>query len=260
MSVQEHHVHVSPLSTYYKVFGALLVLTGVTVAVSFAGLPSTLSIIVAMIVAAIKASLVGAWFMHLKYDTKMNVLVFLSAIWFVGLFFIFTLFDLGSRGSILEIEDNFVYRMDVAMAQTPASDGGADVPAADAVEAADAGGEGGDVVADAGGEEEATEAGADEAEAAPASDFDAAGAYAVCAACHGAEGDGKGPAGAALTPPARDFTDAAWWDTRSDEDVAKVIKEGGAANGLSPLMAGYGGMYTDEQIAQMVEHLKSFKK
>ncbi|MCP4805420.1 MAG: c-type cytochrome [Proteobacteria bacterium] len=247
MAVQEHHVHITPLATYFKVFGGLLVLTILTVVVSRLGLEPTTSIIVAMAVASVKAFLVAAWFMHLKYDTKFNVLAFGSAIWFAGLFFIFTCFDLGSRDSILAIQGHDVARMDAALALMPeagAADAGHEAPAPEAAA----------VVAD-------EEAVADAGEAAPAaSDFDAAGAYGMCAACHGAEGDGQGPAGAALTPPARDFTDAAWWDSVSDEKVASVIKDGGAANGLSPLMAGYGAQWNDDEIAALVEYLKTFKK
>ena len=50
-----HYVHVSPLSTYLKVFGALLVLTVATVGVSVyaehVDLNATVSIIIAMAVA-----------------------------------------------------------------------------------------------------------------------------------------------------------------------------------------------------------------
>ena len=94
-------------------------------------------------------------------------------------------------------------------------------------------------------------------------EFDAAQAYNLtCGTCHGEAGDGNGPAGGALNPKPRDFTDAAWWDDEktTDEYVAKVIKEGGPAVGLSPLMAPWGGQYDDEQIAAMVDHLKTFKK
>lgn len=255
MAVQEHHVHITPLSTYYKVFGSLLVLTVLTVVVSRLGLEPTVSIIVAMAVAGVKAFLVAAWFMHLKYDTKFNVLCFGSAIWFAGLFFIFTCFDLGSRDSILAIQGNEVARMDAALKLMPEADAatpeGADAgaPEGDAPEGAAAvAGDGEDAVADAGEEADA------------ASDFDAAASYAVCSACHGPLGDGNGPAGAALTPKPRDFTDAAYWDGTTDDKVAAVIKDGGAAHGLSPLMAPYGGQYDDAQIAKMVDYLKTFKK
>jgi len=115
MSDHEHDgPHIMPLKTYYTVFAALLCLTVVTVGVSYLGLPPTLSVVVALLVASTKATLVAAWFMHLKYDTKFNVFVFLSAIWFAGSFFTFTFIDLTSRGRMLKIEDNFELRQDRA--------------------------------------------------------------------------------------------------------------------------------------------------
>lgn len=91
--------------------------------------------------------------------------------------------------------------------------------------------------------------------------FDAAAAFTTtCGPCHGAAGAGDGPAGAALSPPAANFTDAAFWtDERTDEHLAKAIKEGGAAVGKSPLMAPFGNQYDDAQIAAMVDHIKTFK-
>lgn len=105
-----------PLKTYFIIYGALLVLTVVTVGVSVIGLPSTLSIVVAMAVATVKAVLVGTWFMHLKYDRKFNVFVFLASFWFMAIFFIFTMTDLSSRGDILAVTGNFEQRMDEAIA------------------------------------------------------------------------------------------------------------------------------------------------
>lgn len=57
-----------------------------------------------------------------------------------------------------------------------------------------------------------------------------------CVGCHGAEGDGSGAAAAALTPKPRDLRDAAWQQAATDEKIEKVIREGGPAVGLSPLM------------------------
>lgn len=111
----DHHgPHISPLSLYIKVYVSLLFLTGVTVGVSYLGLPPTLSIIVAMSVALVKATLVGAWFMHLLHDTKFNVLFFLASIWFIGAFFCFTSFDLMSRDRVMKIQDSFEFRQDRA--------------------------------------------------------------------------------------------------------------------------------------------------
>lgn len=81
-----------------------------------------------------------------------------------------------------------------------------------------------------------------------------------CTTCHGATGKGDGVAGAALTPKPADFSAAEFWDdTRNDEHLTKVIKEGGMAVGKSPLMAPWGGVLSDEQIAEVVAYIKTFK-
>ena len=51
---------------YMAIFGALLVLTVVTVLVSYWHLPIHLAVLVALAIATVKASLVAAFFMHLK--------------------------------------------------------------------------------------------------------------------------------------------------------------------------------------------------
>jgi cytochrome c oxidase subunit 4 len=100
--------HISPVRLYWVVFGALLVFTGLTYAVSLANLgPAALP--VAMLVATVKASLVCTFFMHLKYDERFNVLVFLSSIFFMLVFFAFTMMDVTTRGIIHPIEDYGVY-------------------------------------------------------------------------------------------------------------------------------------------------------
>ncbi len=83
---------------------------------------------------------------------------------------------------------------------------------------------------------------------------------AFCASCHGASGDAKTAMAAALTPPPRNFTDAAWQAKVDDAHIAKTIKGGGAAVGLSPTMAPWGGVLTDEEIAEVVKKIRAFKK
>ena len=108
----EVHEHVSPMSVYNGVIGALFVLTGLTYAVSFADLgPASLT--VAMIVAFIKASLVVGYFMHLKYDDRYHLFVVLGTIIFVGIFFGFTLFDLKSRDALNDEQETFVRLKDM---------------------------------------------------------------------------------------------------------------------------------------------------
>src|SRR5215208_6094649 len=72
---------------YIGVFGALLVLTLVTVGVSYLNLDETPAMVIALAIAATKASLVAMFFMHLKGERPM---VFwplgLTAVLFVALF------------------------------------------------------------------------------------------------------------------------------------------------------------------------------
>ena len=56
--------------TYLTVFGALAVLTVVTVAIGYMSLPVGIGITVALIIATIKGSLVAAVFMHLLSEVK----------------------------------------------------------------------------------------------------------------------------------------------------------------------------------------------
>lgn len=57
-----------------------------------------------------------------------------------------------------------------------------------------------------------------------------------CASCHGTTGIGDGVAAAALKPKPRNFAEAAWQSSVKDDHIAKIIVEGGAAVGKSPLM------------------------
>jgi len=60
----------SHVKTYYMVFGALMVLTCITVGVSYLHLSIPLAITVALIVATIKGSMVAAVFMHLNNEKR----------------------------------------------------------------------------------------------------------------------------------------------------------------------------------------------
>jgi mono/diheme cytochrome c family protein len=57
-----------------------------------------------------------------------------------------------------------------------------------------------------------------------------------CAVCHGESGHGDGPGAVALNPKPRNYGDAEWQKTVTDEQIKKTIVEGGAAVGKSPLM------------------------
>jgi cytochrome c oxidase subunit 4 len=71
---------------YLAVFGTLLVLTLVTVGVSYLDLPEFETVIVALAIATAKASLVAMFFMHLKGERPMVTWpLMLTAFLFVSL-------------------------------------------------------------------------------------------------------------------------------------------------------------------------------
>lgn len=81
----------------------------------------------------------------------------------------------------------------------------------------------------------------------------------LCAACHGATGKGDGMAAAALNPKPRNLADPAVMSKKTDADLAKVIKNGGAAVGLSPTMPPWAGSLSDDDIANVIAHIRTFK-
>lgn len=78
--------HAVPLWILFAVWGALMVFTVLTVSVAKMHLGSQLSFSIAMIIATIKAGLVMAFFMHLWWDKRLNLLAFLGSFLFVMLF------------------------------------------------------------------------------------------------------------------------------------------------------------------------------
>ena len=78
----------SHVKTYYMVFGALMVLTMITVGVSYLHLSIPMAITVALAVALIKGSLVALFFMHMSHERKLIYYVLvLTVIFFVFLMF-----------------------------------------------------------------------------------------------------------------------------------------------------------------------------
>ena len=81
-----------------------------------------------------------------------------------------------------------------------------------------------------------------------------------CAKCHGIDGKGNIPEEIKqnwdVPPP--DFTDE-YFNTREPrKDWYAVIKYGGPVRGLSQTMPAFGDVFTDEQIYDVIEHIKSF--
>jgi mono/diheme cytochrome c family protein len=74
-----------------------------------------------------------------------------------------------------------------------------------------------------------------------------------CAGCHGATGNGDGPAAASLNPKPKPFKEAL--KGKNDAWVTKAIKEGGPAVGESNLMPPHGDL-SGSQLHELVEYVK----
>lgn len=76
-----------------SVWGALALLTVLTVAVTHVNLGSSLNLWVAMLIAVVKASLVALFFMHLRYEKPFIRIIFIGVLFFVFLMVSITLMD-----------------------------------------------------------------------------------------------------------------------------------------------------------------------
>jgi mono/diheme cytochrome c family protein len=77
-----------------------------------------------------------------------------------------------------------------------------------------------------------------------------------CASCHGPEGKGDGPVAATLSPRPANHADHVYMGTLSDEHIYKVISQGGASVGKSPLMAPWAGVVNDEGIRDLIAYIR----
>ncbi|MFO1519110.1 MAG: c-type cytochrome [bacterium] len=172
---------------YVAVWLTLLVLTFVTVEVSYHDY-GLLNIFVAMLIATIKGTLVCLFFMHLRYDNRINQVIFISAFVFLAIFVGLSASDIFNRqatalAKIHEIQapaGNQSAKMNELRVSTP------------------------QLVAK--GKELFQQ---------------------NCVTCHGANGQGDGPAASALTPKPRNFTSAdGWKNGRAPAQIFKTITEG----------------------------------
>lgn len=91
----EHEYH-PPITLYYKVFGALILLTAITVAVAFQDF-GILNNIVALGIAGIKTVLVVLFFMHVKYESRITKLFVAAGFFWLAILLTFTLQDTETR-------------------------------------------------------------------------------------------------------------------------------------------------------------------
>jgi cytochrome c oxidase subunit 4 len=81
------------------IFLALIAFTLLTVAVSNIHL-GKMNLVVAIVIASMKASLVILFFMHIRYDNKFNAMIIVVSLLFIGVFFAYTTNDTEHRGEV----------------------------------------------------------------------------------------------------------------------------------------------------------------
>ncbi len=76
-----------------------------------------------------------------------------------------------------------------------------------------------------------------------------------CIACHGPSGAGDGVAAAAMNPKPRNLQTT----TRTDDELKKIIKEGGPAVGMTASMPAWGASLNDQDIVNVVAYVRTMK-
>lgn len=91
--------HIVSRKIYFAIFGALLVLTVVTVLVARVDL-GPLNNIVALTVAVLKATLVVLYFMHVRYSSRLTWVFVIAGLFWLGILLTLTLTDYMTRSGL----------------------------------------------------------------------------------------------------------------------------------------------------------------
>ncbi|HTR52980.1 MAG TPA: c-type cytochrome [Kofleriaceae bacterium] len=81
----------------------------------------------------------------------------------------------------------------------------------------------------------------------------------TCAPCHGSDGHGDGAAAENLNIKPRNYHDAKWQASVTDDDLKRVIQLGGKKTGKSELMPGH-PEYDDATLDGLVKIIREFGK
>jgi cytochrome c oxidase subunit 4 len=93
--------HIVSKKVYFLIFAALLVGTGLTYAaakVDLDGVFPGANTVVALTIAVIKATLVVLYFMHVRYSSRLVLVIVVSGFFWLGILFALTMSDYLSRG------------------------------------------------------------------------------------------------------------------------------------------------------------------
>ncbi|NOX87226.1 MAG: hypothetical protein GXO86_14925 [Chlorobi bacterium] len=90
--------HVSSYSELFGTWAALIILTGMTVFISISGANlRTLTIATALLIASVKALVVGFYFMHLKFETRLYRIMIIIVMALFTFFLIMVILDYLTR-------------------------------------------------------------------------------------------------------------------------------------------------------------------
>lgn len=81
-----------------------------------------------------------------------------------------------------------------------------------------------------------------------------------CKLCHGPEGRGDGTMSDKLDPRPADLTDPEVMSRWSDEELYRIVRDGGPAAGLSPRMIGWGKIASDQEIRDMAAFVRTLAR
>ncbi len=88
--------HILPVSIYVAIWAALMVLTATTALASFIELGDW-NIVLALVIATIKGTLVVLFFMHLKYSPKLTMVTVIASLFFLFLLLSLSMTDYLTR-------------------------------------------------------------------------------------------------------------------------------------------------------------------
>ena len=89
--------HLVPISLYVAIWATLMVCTGLTVFAASVDL-GIFNIVVALLIATFKGTLVVLFFMHLRYSTKLTMVTVVAALFFLFIMFSLSMTDYLTRG------------------------------------------------------------------------------------------------------------------------------------------------------------------
>ncbi|MBI5199645.1 MAG: c-type cytochrome [Nitrospirae bacterium] len=80
---------------------------------------------------------------------------------------------------------------------------------------------------------------------------------ATCFTCHGENGDGNGPAGAALDPSPRNFTNGKFHAAKTDGELFWVVKNGSAGTSMISYAP---SVITEQEAWEIITFVRTLKK